>query len=149
MAKELEVGDFYAGSVLAIVEIVDHFIGFIEPDQFHFEGIAHAVDVANQIIILLLRSGEIRWSVDDPSNFGARIFLLDLFDTNPRSPDEIHPPIIVWLSLPLFPNPEGNPTGEDDVFLAKRGCHGLGGPKRCQRDEDRHEEEEWNAEHFE
>ena len=147
MPKELEVGDFYAGAVLAIVEIVDHLIGFVEPDQFHFEGIAHAVDVANQIIILLLRSGEISWPVDQPSNFGTGIFLLDLFDPNPRSPDEIHPPIIVRLSLPLFPNPEGNTTSEDDVFLARRGGRCLSRTKGGERDEDSHEEEEWNSEH--
>jgi hypothetical protein len=54
--------------------------------------------------------------VDEPSNLGARGFLLDFLNANAGSSDEIPPPAIVWLGFVFLPLFKRWPAAEQNVF---------------------------------
>src|SRR4051812_33307967 len=68
MAEVLEVRDLHLVAVLAVVQVVDHLLGLVEEDELDVESIADRLDVAEEVVVLLLGARDVGGPVDEPGD---------------------------------------------------------------------------------
>src|SRR5688500_8250451 len=133
MAKELEVDNFYTISRLAIVQIIDDLVALVEIDQLDVVFVAHRVDVADQVLLVLRRAVDVALLVYQPGDHRIRILRLDLLGPNAAGANEVSPPMIVRLLLVFLPHHQRGPTDNEDVFtIRRRSGAGLGSQAESQ-----------------
>ena len=117
MAVEFEIGNLHAVAWFALVEVVDDFRAFVEPDEVDAVFVAHGDDVGYEIdFILSLGAAVVAGAMDEPGDGGTWVLLLDFLNADAGGADEISPPAVVRIGFVFFPFLEGGAATEENVF---------------------------------
>ena len=118
MSEVFESGNFELIARLAVVQVIDHVAAAVEVNQVEMKLVAHAVDVRDQVLLLLLAAINVARLVNQPGNHRVRTELsAQLLGPDPRGMDEIRPPMIVRdRTFVLFPDVERWSADEQTMY---------------------------------
>src|SRR5262245_61279531 len=118
MSEVFQSGDFDLIARLSVVQVIDHGAPAVKVNQVKLKLVAHAVDVRDQVLLLLPAPVNVAWFVNQPRNQRVRAELsAQLFRSDPRRMNEICPPMIVRnRTLVLLPDVERRTADEKNVL---------------------------------
>ena len=122
MAKVFEAGDFRPIAWLSGVQIIDDFGSGVKVNQVQIEPVAHGIDEADQILVLLRSAIEIALLINKPGDrsVGAELGA-QLLSAQSRGANKVRPPMVVRIGLVVLPLIERRATHNDDPLTGRRG----------------------------
>ena len=104
MAEIFKARHFLAFAIHSLVQVIDDVVAIPEPNQIKIEFVADGLDESDQVLVFLRCAIEIALFINQPGDGRVRPeTVAQFFRPQPRSSNEIGPPMIVRLGFILLP----------------------------------------------
>ncbi len=134
MAEVFKPGHFQLLARLAVIQIINDLVAFIEIDNVEMKLLGHRIDQADQILMVLLGAIDISLFVNQPRNlYVGRQLGAELLGAQPCRMHEIRPPKIVRPRFVLLPLMHRRAANEDYIFASYGSRQGAGRERERKR----------------
>src|SRR6266487_5342703 len=122
MAEVFETPNLHPIPRLPRVQVIDDFGAAVKINQVQIVFVAHRIDEADQVLVLLLGAIQITLLVYEPGNLGVRSELTaQLLCPYSRGANKVRPPRIWRINFIVLPLIKGRPADDDDPLFVRGG----------------------------